>query len=160
MKKMINYTLMTLICLAFFGLNNLNAQDWTKDQKAVWQEIEAGWEAWKTGDSDGAFKGIHDSYLGWNNEDPMPMSKEKWMRQYNEMKENVTVNYYDIEPARINVDGNNAAVYYYFEFSMTYKKGEMEKDMNMDGRNVEFYVKDGGKWMLFGDMTYIDDDDD
>ena len=36
----------------------------------------------------------------------------------------------------------------------------MKKEKKMEGRNVEFYVKDGGKWMLFGDMTYFDDDDD
>ena len=51
-------------------------------------------------------------------------------------------------------------VYYYFEFSWTYEKGDYKKSKNMEGRNVEFFVKDGGDWMLFGDMTYFEDDDD
>ena len=36
----------------------------------------------------------------------------------------------------------------------------MKKNSSMEGRNVEFYVKEGGNWMLFGDMTYFDEDDD
>ena len=160
MKKLINYAVIALTCIAFLGTSTAIGQEWSKDQKAVWQEVEDGWAAWKSGDIDGAFKGIHEKYLGWNNGDPLPISKEKWKSMYEIWQDNMTLEYYDIQAASIVVDGNNASVYYFFEFSSVFEKGEMKKEKKMEGRNVEFYVKDGGKWMLFGDMTYFDDDDD
>ena len=70
------------------------------------------------------------------------------------------VEYYDIQPARIVVAGDNAVVYYFFSFSMVFEKGDKKKEKYNKGRNVEFYVKDGGKWLLMGDMSYMNDDDD
>lgn len=158
MRKLVNYTIVALMCVTFLNVSTLVAQEWSKEQKEVWKTVKEGWKAWSVGDADGAFSGVHDKYLGWNNDDPMPMSKKKWMASYNKYKDNMTVNHYDLSPARILVEGDNAVVYYYFEFHTTYKKGDKEKSKGMEGRNVEFYVKKGGEWMLFGDMTYIDDD--
>jgi ketosteroid isomerase-like protein len=160
MKKLMNIFTTALMLLAILSTSTLMGQEWSKEQKEVWKEVKSGWEAWSKGDTDGAFNSIHDKYLGWNNDDPLPMSKQKWMDTYNKYKDYMTVDHYDLSPARILVEGDNAVVYYYFEFHTTYKKGDKEKSSGMEGRNVEFYVKDNGKWMLFGDMTYIDDDDD
>ena len=160
MKKLINYAVIALTCVAFLGASTAFGQEWSKDQQAVWQEIENGWAAWKSGDVDGAFNGIHEKYLGWNTDDPLPISKAKWKSTFEMLQGYMTIEYYDIQAARILVDGNNAVVYYYFEFHSVYGKDEMKKENKMEGRNVEFYIKEGGNWMLFGDMTYFDDDDD
>lgn len=160
MKKMIYVFVTAITVFAFVNVNTLSGQEWSKDQKAVWQEVENGWKAWKSGDSNGAFKGVHEKYLGWNHDDPMPISKAKWKNQYEMWSSYMKVQYYDLEPARIVVEDNSAVVYYYFEFSSVIDKDGMKKNRNMEGRNVEFYVKDGGDWMLLGDMTYFEGDDD
>ncbi len=149
-----------LMLTAFLCTSTLLGQNWSKEQKEVWKGVESGWEAWSKGDTEGAFNTIHDKYLGWNNDDALPMSKAKWMKMYNMYKEMSTVEYYDLNPARILVDGDNAVVYYYFEFYSTFKKGDKVKENHMEGRNVEFYIKQNGQWMLFGDMTYFEEDDD
>lgn len=156
MKKIINYVVIAMMGFAFLGTSSLTAQEWSKDQDAVWQEVKDGWAAWKSGDSDKAFDGIHENYLGWNNKDPLPTSKGKWMRSYEENKEFMKVDYYDIEPARILIEGDNAIIYYYFNFHMVYEKGEYKKESSMEGKNVEFYIKDGNKWKMLGDMTYFE----
>ena len=160
MKKLMNYFVIAMTCIAFLGTSTAIAQDWSKDQKEVWETIEDGWAAWKSGDADAAFKGVHERYLGWNNDEPLPTTKEKWMESYKMYKEYMTIEYYSLNPARILIEGDNAIVYYYFEFYSVYAKGDKKQEKQVVGKNVEFYVKDGGKWMLLGDMTYFDDGDD
>lgn len=160
MKKFMNYACLLLIMFAFVGVQTVTAQEWSKDQLEVWQEVENGWAAWSSGDLEAGFAGISDKYLGWNSEDPLPISKAKWKSKQEMWKEYLTVEYYDIQPARIVVTDDNAAVYYFFNFSMVYEKDDIKKQNSGEGRNVEFYVKEKGKWKLFGDMTYFEDDDD
>ena len=160
MRKLVSYAMIAFMCVAFLSATTLLGQEWSKDEKEVWKTVEDGWASWSKGDSDGAFGTIHDKYLGWNSEDPIPISKTKWMNNYNKYKEFMKVEHYDLDVARILVEGDNAVVYYYFEFYSVYEKGEYKKEKQMEGRNVEFYVKQGGKWMLLGDMTYFDEDDD
>lgn len=159
MKKFISYLTVALTCLAFLGANTLLAQEWTKEQKEVWKTIEDSWEAWKTGDVDKTFDFIHDKYMGWNNEQPLPMSKDQWMKSYNMNKDYMKVQSYNLNPARIVVDGNNAVVHYYFDFYITITKGDKQKEKGMSGKNAEFYVRQNGNWLLLGDMTYIDHTD-
>lgn len=160
MKKFIRYAFLLVTMFAFIGVSTVNAQEWSKDQLEVWQEVENGWASWKSGDLNASFAGISESYLGWNNDDPLPISKAKWKSMQEQWKDYLTVDYYDIQPARIVVTDDNAAVYYFFEYSMVYEKDGMKKQINSKGRNVEFFVEEKGKWKLFGDMTYTEDDDD
>jgi len=152
--------MIAFMCVAFLSTSTLMGQEWSKEQKEVWKLVKTGWEGWKTGDTEAAFGTIHDKYLGWNNDDPLPISKAKWKSMYEMYQEFSTVEFYSLDAARILVDGNNAVVYYYFEFYSVFEKGDMKKENHMEGRNVEFFVKQNGKWMLFGDMTVFDDDDD
>lgn len=160
MRKLINYATIALTCVAFLSTSTLLGQEWSKEQKEVWKVVKTGWESWKTGDMEGSFATIHDKYLGWNNDNPLPISKDKWKSMYEMYKEFSTIEFYSLDAARILVDGNNAVVYYYFEFYSVFEKGDMKKENHIEGRNVEFFVKQNGKWMLFGDMTVFDDDDD
>ena len=153
MKKIVNYTLAATLTLVLLGATSLNGQSWSKEQKAVWEEVEKGWEGYVSGDVEKAFSGVHEMYLGWNAEEPLPVSKESWMKEYNMWNEYITFEYYDLKPARIVVVDESAIVYYYFEFIMDFDKDGKKKTREMKGRNVEFYIKDGGKWMLLGDMT-------
>ena len=157
MKKMINYAFITLLMFAFMGVSSVYGQEWSKDQKEVWKEIEKGWAAWQKGDTETAFAGVHEKYLGWNSEDPLPISKAKWKSKQEQGKGEITIGNYDIQPARIVVDDDYATVYYFFEFTIS---GKENWKKSFEGRNVEFYVKEKGKWLLFGDMSYFEEDDD
>jgi len=160
MRKLINYGIIVLTCIAFVHSSTLFGQDWSKEQKEVWKVVNDGWAAWKSGDVDMAFANIHEKYLGWSSEDPLPITKAKWKSFFEMYKEFGSVEYYDIEPARILVNGNNAVVYYYYDFATVFKKDDKKKESQHKGKNVEFYIKENGKWMLFGDMSAYEDEDD
>ncbi len=153
MKKMKNYTVITVITIAFLSATTLVAQDWSKEQKEVWQVVENSWAKWQEGDIDASVEGIHEKYLGWNIEMPLPTTKEKWVKDIKQWKDNVTMDYYDIVPARIVVYKDVAVIHYYYEQSMTYTKDDEKKTYKFDGKNTEFYIKEDGKWFLIGDMT-------
>ena len=62
--------------------------------------------------------------------------------------------------ARITITKDVAVVDYYFSLSITTKVNEESKTEDSRGKNVEFYLKENGKWLLIGDMTYFDEKDD
>lgn len=153
MKKLMKCAMITTITIAFLSVSSLNAQEWTKEQKEVWQVVETAWEKWQEGDFDASFASIHEKYLGWNQEDPLPTSKEKWRKSVETWKEYTKLDYYDNEPARILVNGDVAVVHYYTDYYLTFTKGEDKKQKSYKGKNTEFYIKEDGKWLLIGDMS-------
>ena len=149
-----NYAAIAVTMIAFLGASNLNAQEWTKDQMEVWKVVENSWANWQEGDLEASVASIHEKYLGWNIEAPLPTTKEKWLKSMNMMKDFVKLNYYDIEPARILVYDDVAVVHYYYSQSFTYTKDDETTDFNYKGKNAEFLIKEKGEWFLIGDMTF------
>lgn len=154
MKKLMNYAAIAVTMIVFLGASTLNAQEWSKDQMEVWKVVENAWATWQEGDFEASTANIHEKYLGWNNEDPLPTTKEKWIKSMNKMKDFVKLTYYDIEPARILVYGDVAVVHYYYEQSFAYTKDDETTDYNYKGKNAEFLIKEKGEWLLIGDMTF------
>ena len=156
-------TLLKLAGVAFaliIATTTVFAQEWTKEQKEVWKVVEDSWTNWKAWNIEGTVASIHEKYQGWSEDDPLPMSKASQVEWYTTMKEMRKNDYFSLNPARIVVTDNAAVVDYYYSFSVTYIAGDVKKQENKKGKNAEFYVKEGGKWLLLGDMTVYDDEDD
>lgn len=147
-----------LSVLFFFAIisTGVSAQEWTKAQQEVWKTVEAEWNLWKTGDLDGMTAILHEKYQGWNNEEPLPINKATVIEHFSQMKEAFTVQSMSINPARIVVTENASVVDYYFTFSYAFGTTVEQKK----GRIVEFYTKEGGKWLLLGDMMVFEDEED
>jgi len=154
MKIFTKYSTILIVLFAFLAAPSLQAQDWSKDQKEVLEIIENAWAKWQEGDFDASVESIHEKYIGWNQEDPLPTSKAKWVKSIEKMKDYVKLIDYDIEPARILVYDDVAVVHYYFEQTMAYTKDDKTTEINFKGKNAEFLIKEGGKWLLIGDMTF------
>lgn len=153
MKTVLNYAAIVTFLFAFLGTSTISAQEWTKDQKELWKTIENAWAKWQEGDLDAVFENIHEKYLGWNQDDPLPTSKAKWFKSAKIMMEHAKLAYYDIEPARILVYNDVAVVHYYYEQKIEYTKEGETTHHSYKGKNAEFCIKEGGKWMLIGDMS-------
>ncbi len=156
MKQVFKNAFMAGLVLVFLLPAKINAQEWTKSQKEVWQVVEDSWAQWKQKDLTALSQSLHDQYQGWNSDQPLPTNKQELMSATEAMKDMMTLNYYSIRPARIVVTANAAVVDYYYAMSFTRKMGDKEKMGNEHGKYVEFYVKDGGKWKLLGDFTAPD----
>lgn len=161
MKKLMNYTAIAVTMLALLGATTLHAQVLcTKEQKAVWQEVENMWANWKAGDVDALFTAFSDDYLGWGYDMALPVAKDKYYEMWKGMMGNLSNIFYNIEPARILVHGNSAIVYYYYMYSYLYTEGDQSQKVDGEGKNIEFYVKENGEWMLIGDFGYSSTDDE
>ena len=158
MKKFVKVAAITAIAILFSGM--VSAQEWTKEQTEVWNVVKSMWSSWQKGDSEAISMIFHDKYQGWSDQSPLPMGKATAIEWFNGMKETMKIHYYNIEPARITVLKNAAVVNYYCSFSYSYSgEGETKSD-EVKGKIVEFYVNEGGKWQLLGDMMVHEDDDD
>ncbi len=159
MKTSLKIAVVALV--AFFATTSAYAQEWTKVQKEVWQVAEDSWTKWKAGDLAGMTAYIHEKYQGWSDDQPLPVSKEQVVQWYTAMKDIMKVEFFYLNPARIVVTENVAVVDYYFWYKATYTWGEKKEMKESQGKNAEFYVKEGGKWLLIGDLTiHADVEDD
>ena len=137
----------------FIATSTAFAQEWTKAQKEVWQVVEDSWAKTKSGDLNGMFAYIHEKYQGWNKEDPLPTTKEQVITWFKRITEISKLDNYELNPARITVVDNAAVVDYYLWYQVSIQKGDKKDLKTYYGKNAEFYVKEGGKWQLLGDMT-------
>lgn len=140
---------------AFIATTIAFTQEWTKAQKEVWQVVEDGWMKWKAGDIQGSAAYLHEKYQGWNDQLPLPLTKEMIIQRSKELKDIFKIDFFSINPARIVITENAAVVDYYYSFEAAYTKGDKKELIESNGQNVEFYIKEGGKWLLLGDMTTI-----
>ena len=158
MKKI--YQIAMLAVATVFFAAATHAQEWSKDQTEVWKVVEDTWKGWKSGDAGAAMASLHDKYQGWSDDSPIPIGKKSMTEMYNAMKDGMTMNYYSIEPARITVLKDAAVVDYFYYMNISWKMGDQSGSEEMKGKVAEFYVRDGGKWMLLGDMMTHDKEDD
>lgn len=136
-----------------FATTSVFAQEWTKAQKEVWQVVDDSWMKFKTGDVEGLTAFLHENYQGWSNDSPLPETKEMVKKWLQERKNNIQIEYYELNPARISITENAAVVDYFFSYEMTYIRREKKELQEWYGKSAEFYIKEGGKWLLLGDLT-------
>jgi hypothetical protein len=146
-----------LSAIALLFANVSLAQEWSKEQTEVWKVVQDTWQAWNSKDVAKLAGNVHEKYQGWSDDSPLPVGKQTMIDWFNGMKDAVTFNYFDIQPARITVLNTAAVVDYYYHFNASWKMGDATKTEDMKGKIVEFYVKEGGKWLLLGDMMVHDD---
>jgi hypothetical protein len=158
MKKFIQIAVLAVF--VFVTASSIKAQEWSKEQSEVWKTVKDTWAGWKAGDATVVAASMHEKYQGWSDDSPLPVGKQSMMDWYNSMKGSMTFNSYNIEPARIVVLKTSAVVDYYYYFNVSWTMGDKKESKEVKGKVVEFYVNEGGKWLLLGDMMVHDMDDD
>jgi len=154
MKTITNLSVLVSILIAFLGASTLHAQGWTKAQKEVWKVTSDAWENWKNGDMDAAFANIHKKYFEWNRPDTAKViPPEKLIGSAKKTLKNITLESYNIKPEHIRVYECVAVVDYHFEYYCTITRNGKSTKYHIKGENEEYYVKDGGKWMLISDIS-------
>ncbi len=157
MKKIATLSIAVMACMAFLFGSVTYSQDWNKEQTELWNLVDQSWANFAAKDFDATLKMFHEKYSGWNNESPLPDNFNRVKKFYAMMHEYLEEFKYDLQPARIVIVDDAAVVHYYFSFTMTFTEG---KKQHYEGRNTEFYVKQGNKWKLLGDLSVAEEDDD
>lgn len=141
--------LILAIIILFGGLNAFgspaNAQTWSDKQLEVWNVIETSWQAEMQKDTTWTLKYLHEKFLGWSIERPVPRSKSsvhKWNRYGTE---NSTTLLHELYPIGIVVHGNTAVVHYFYSIASENRKGERK---TTHGKFTDILVKENGKWQF------------
>ena len=145
MKKLL---VLLVLILPLVFLFNVQAQQWSAEQKEVWAGVEA---YWAVGMSDNPLDFINyfdDSYSGWNYEIETPHTKVDAQKSINYWTTKGKTVLYTITPARIWVNGNFAYVHYYYS---QVNEGADGKPMPESGRWTDILMKKGNKWVMVGD---------
>jgi len=137
--------ILVFILAGGFGL--VRAQEWNPAQKEVWKNVNDYWALMTKGDLNGFLDYFHQDYVGWDDNSPLPSTKEdvkKWMGYY---FNGAKVPAYEIKPLAIKVYGDFAFVHYYYSMVIE-KEGKSETE---SGRWTDILMKQGTKWVLIGD---------
>jgi hypothetical protein len=142
MKKSIGFSAIFIFLLVSF---NVQAQQWSVEQKEVWATIET---YWGSEDVTEYLKHFDESFVGWayDSEAPDDISVRSKVTKY--IFANTKWLFYTITPARIWVKENFAFAHYYYTFAIQDKDG---KEKWQSGRYTDILMKKGNKWVLIGD---------
>jgi len=105
------------------------AQTWSNEQLEVWDVIQAQWQASMEEDATWPERFLHESFLGWANENPAPRdeaSTDKWNRYG---MENSTTLMQELYPVGIIVQGNTAVAHYFSQQQPRIEKGSVRRRM-------------------------------
>jgi ketosteroid isomerase-like protein len=145
MKKLL---IIVVLFLSFLFLTNLQAQQWSAEQKEVWAAVEVYWTVSMSENPIDFLNYFDDSYLGWDYESEVPHTKADVQKSLSYWMTKGKQVLYTITPARIWVNGNFAFVHYYYTqvFESADGKPTTEK-----GRWTDVLMKKGNKWIMVGD---------
>ena len=135
-----------MLLLAF--TMNVNAQNWTPQQKEVWSNVETYWDHQTKGNIDGFMSYFSADYMGWDYDSPVPEGKSAVGKYVtNGLKNRKTV-FYNITPVSIQIFDDIAVVNYYYTTQTENMEGK--KDW-AKGRWTDILQKQGPKWVLVAD---------
>ncbi len=145
MKRLFAYIVLLFSLLFVF---NIQAQQWSAEQKDVWAGVEAYWSVSMSSNPMDFLNYFDDSYYGWDNDNDAPSTKADVKKALNYWTTKGKVVLYTITPARIWVNGNFAYVHYYYE---QVREGSDGKPITERGRWTDILMKKDGKWVMVGD---------
>ncbi len=144
MKKSFGFTLIIFFLIPFL---NVYAQQWSAEQKEVWNSVEI-YNALAAQRDAEFLSYFDDSYHGWEYESDAPYTKEAIKKFVGSGETTSKVLYFIITPASIWVNGNFAYVHYYYSEAYVDKDGKRHYEK---GRWTDILMKKNNKWIMVGD---------
>ena len=146
-KNLFTWILVSIILLGIFLLWNSKAfgQEWTAQQKEVWESVKANWETLLSGDAKGAMEWKREDTILWFGSRPEPLKKEFLEIAYKNWFDYDKPISYELKPLAIHVFNNVANVFYLYNW-----KGNKLLDK---GRILDVWVKQDNKWKVIGNLS-------
>ena len=130
--------------IVFLGFK-VRGQEWTAEQKEVWNAVEADIELFKKGDVDGVLASRHDDVVIWWDSKPIPYDKELLRLNYKQGFDYDKPVNWELEPLAIKIIGNVASVFYTYKFSGIIFTGS--------SRAIQTWIKQDNKWLMINALT-------
>jgi ketosteroid isomerase-like protein len=140
--NLITWILVSIIILGIILLLNSKAfgQEWTAEQKEVWEVVEADYELFKQGDLEGILESRHDDVAILYGNKPIPYGKEMLSSNYKAWFDYDKPVSFELEPLAIKIIGNVVSVFYTYKFS--------GKILSGSGRAMKTWIKQDNRWIL------------
>ena len=122
---------------------NIQAQQWTPEQKEVWAIVEATWQADKDG-KNWVEEYSHPDFLGWSFSYPMPRNKSNANKWFNAYKPISKILEYQVTPVGIIVKDNIAIAHYYARQINESYDGKKKSETS---RWTDILIKEGDRWL-------------
>jgi ketosteroid isomerase-like protein len=149
MKRFLYISMMITVLGCFLAISApLFAQEWSAEQKEVWQNEETYAKLSAAGNTEGCLAYYHPDYVGWYDKSPTPANKEVTSKFISYGQKTTKILVYDIQPLSIKIYGNVAIVHLYY--TQIYKDSEGKEKSSTD-RWTDIWMKQGDKWLLIGD---------
>ena len=136
------WVLVSIILLGIFLLWNSKAfgQEWTTEQKEVWDAVVADIENFKKGDVEGILASRHDDVVIWWGNKQVPFDKELLKLNYKGWFDYDKPVNWELKPLAIKIVGNVASIFYTYKFSGSRTSGT--------GRDIDTWIKQNNKWLM------------
>jgi hypothetical protein len=115
-------------------------QDWTAEQKEIWEVVKADYEKFKQGDLEGLSPSRHEDIIIWWGSESVPFDKKAALFKYKGWFDYDKPVKWELEPLAIKIVGNVASVFYLYKFSGSKTSGS--------GRDMETWIKQDNKWIM------------
>jgi hypothetical protein len=134
-----------VILFLFFSIfPSLFSQEWSTEQKEIWGELEALYDAIATRDVDSYISMLHLDYSFWVHKEPLPHSKsseEKWASFIFKSEKLLE---YELTPVGIKIFGNVGIIQSYVKSVVEDEKGRR----TVFGKYTDTLLKEDGKWLF------------
>ena len=139
---------LAVLTLAALWPLDARAQEWSRPQLEVWQNVETYWELYANNDLEGFLEYFHDDFSGWADGDPIPFDKADRASGYERFIETSEVVWYRIKPAAIKIHDDVAIVHYFFWMTIADADGEVS---SAQGHWTDILTRRGDRWVMIAD---------
>ena len=130
-----------LFCFAIvFWSFQVFGQEWTAEQKEIWEVVVADWELLKQGNLE--MPNRHDNATVWLSNKMLPFGGKFMREAYKRWLDWDKLVAFELEPLDIGIYGNVATVFYREKWN-----GRIMSDR---ARTMETWIKQDNKWLLIG----------
>ena len=146
-KNLFTWILVSIILLGIFLFWNSKAfgQEWTAEQKEVWEAVKANWDTLLSGDAKAAMEWKHEDTILWFSSRPEPLKKVLLESAYKTWFDYDKPISYELKPLVIHIFNNVANVFYLYNW-----KGTKISDK---GRILGVWVKQDNKWKVIANLS-------
>ena len=122
------------------------SQQWSTEQKEVWEIEQKMSQFWANRNLDGYMSCLHENFIGWFNDDPLPIDKNSLRNWEDHWLGNVKIHRYESKPVSINVTGDVAIINLYL---WALREDENGKKL-IYTKWTDICKKENGKWLILG----------
>jgi ketosteroid isomerase-like protein len=148
MSFKIKHIVVILSVTIIFVLSPISAQELSKEQSEIWNQIESFWKFYFEKDLEGCLNHFHEDYIGWSYRDQLPHDKSDLENSIKYNLQNYNTESYEIKLANISTFKNMAIVHFFYSGIYSDSAGNTG---SYKGRMTDILIKQDDKWVFVAD---------